>query len=430
MTVEDAEKIVQEYSAVLATESATDGPASYASRLPHSPERIVQAMKLWLAHDIQNRSLTQEFQNEIGTVASRLPYFIEDAEAHRLNTIRRSFSPAARVGLAREEFIARAKAVREVDEWATNAVIAGLSLRRELSEFIAAVEQFDTTDSLYWQRVYTLAGLEHSPTRKSAEAFVPKNYKVARNGVEIGEFEPFDFFEGVHHGKIRQDDWFWMEGMSVWKRVSDLKVLEQLREPEPTAGRTSGRARSKIVSWFRRKPTQQKYLEAAITVATNLYLHTIPEAEDAPAPLQFSLPDSRPRYMIFCLSAALTAALAYDEKKQIQPEALIKGCLDAANLVAEKAAQEYLGGPASSQYSVENASAYLTELLKHWSRWPELEKEGRMDEKWELISSMIHTTESNLPTEESDMERLSKLALEIDCRLPTMRRAFIELANR
>ena len=43
---------------------------------------------------------------------------------------------------------------------------------------------------------------------------------------------------------------------------------------------------------------------------------------------------------------------------------------------------------------------------------------------------MIHTTESNLPAEKSDMQRLSELALWIDCRLPTVRGMFIELANR
>jgi hypothetical protein len=184
------------------------------------------------------------------------------------------------------------------------------------------------------------------------------------------------------------------------------------------------------VSWFTRKPTQQKYREAAITVATNLYLHTIPGAEDAPAPLQFSLPDSKFRYMIFCLSAVLTAALAYDEKKQIQPEALIKGCLHAAKLIATDCQEYLVGDSASSQDSVENASAYLQEFLKHWSRWPELEKEGRNAEIIDLISSMIHTTESNLPAEKTDMQRLSELALWIDCRLPTIRGAFIELAKR
>jgi hypothetical protein len=178
------------------------------------------------------------------------------------------------------------------------------------------------------------------------------------------------------------------------------------------------------------KPTQQKYREAAITVATNLYLHTIPEAEDAPAPLQFSLPDSRARYMIFCLSAVLTAALAYDEKKQIQPEALIEGCLRAANLIATKDAQEYLGGLASSQDSVENASAYLKEFLNNWSRWPELEKEGRNAEIIDLISSMIHTTESKNSVTESDKKRLGPLALQIDCWLPTMRGAMLGLASK
>ncbi len=181
---------------------------------------------------------------------------------------------------------------------------------------------------------------------------------------------------------------------------------------------------------FRRKPTQQKYVEAAITVASNLYLHTIPGAEDAPAPLQFSLPDSRYRYMIFCLSAAVTAALAYDEKKEIQPEALIKGCLHFAVWTATENAQEYFDDPASPQDSINSATAYLQEFLKHWSRWPELEKEGRTVETIELISSMIHTTESNVPADKTDVQRLGNLALQIDCRLPTMRGAFIELTNR
>ncbi len=166
MTLQDAEKIVQEFGSALASESATGGPASYTSRLPHSPERIIQAMKLWLAHDIQNLSLTQEFRDEIGTAASRLPYFIEDEEARRLNATSRSFSPAGRAGLSTEDFMARAKAVGEVHEWTTSAHIAGSSLRGELSDFIAAVEKFNPADALFWQRVYTLAGLEYPPPRK------------------------------------------------------------------------------------------------------------------------------------------------------------------------------------------------------------------------------------------------------------------------
>jgi hypothetical protein len=183
--------------------------------------------------------------------------------------------------------------------------------------------------------------------------------------------------------------------------------------------------------WSTRTPSQQKQIEAAIKVATNLYLNTVPEAADAPAPLQFGLPDSRFRYMLFCVSAAVTAILAYDEKKQIQPEPLIKECLRFATWTATENAQEYLGDSAGSQDSIDdNATAYLQEFLKHWSRWPELEKQGRNAEIVELIASIIHTTESNSPLVDSDKKRLGPLALQIDCRLPTMRGAFTELLSR
>jgi hypothetical protein len=110
MTLQDAEKIVQDYGSVLAGESATDGPASYASRLPDSPGRIIQAMKLWLAHDIQNHSLIEDFRSTIETAASRLAYFVEDDEARRLNALRCGFSPAERAKLTPKDYIARLKA--------------------------------------------------------------------------------------------------------------------------------------------------------------------------------------------------------------------------------------------------------------------------------------------------------------------------------
>ena len=166
MTLKDAEKTVQDYGAVLARGHTDDGPASFASRLPCSSERIIQAMKLWLANDIKNRSLTEKFNNEIGSAASRLPYFIEDEEARRLNTIKSNCSAAECAGLTTEEFIKRIKTVREVDDWIQNAMTTGLSLRCALSDFIAIVEQFDPNDSLYWQRVYTLANLEYLVTKK------------------------------------------------------------------------------------------------------------------------------------------------------------------------------------------------------------------------------------------------------------------------
>ncbi|MCX6980629.1 MAG: hypothetical protein NTV08_07740 [Verrucomicrobia bacterium] len=184
------------------------------------------------------------------------------------------------------------------------------------------------------------------------------------------------------------------------------------------------------MSWFSRKPTQQKYIEAAVTVASNLFLHTIPGAEDAPAPLQFGLPDSRYRYMLFCLSAVAAAALAYDEKKHIQPQVLMEGCLQFARWIASENAQEYFDDPTRSQESIDTAKAYLQELLKSWGRWAELEKRGEHVESIELILHMVRTTESHLPADTADIQRLGSLALSIACRLQTMRGALIELASR
>ena len=77
------------------------------------------------------------------------------------------------------------------------------------------------------------------------------------------------------------------------------------------------------MAWFSRKPTQEKQVEAAIKVASNLYLHTIPGAEDAPAPLQFSLPDSKYRYLLFCLSAVMRVCAPKMKKEDfISPESL------------------------------------------------------------------------------------------------------------
>ena len=184
------------------------------------------------------------------------------------------------------------------------------------------------------------------------------------------------------------------------------------------------------MGWFSRKPTPQKYIEAAITVALNLYQQAIPGAGDAPAPLEFGLKDSRYRYMIFCLSAVIVSALGYDEKKQIQPEELTKGCLYFAQGLAIRKPQEYFDDPEKVQNSTDHATPRLMEFFKYWSPLVALEKEEKYVEIIDLVSSIIHTTESNEPISQTDKQRLWPLATKIAGQLPTMRAALIELASR
>jgi len=109
---------------------------------------------------------------------------------------------------------------------------------------------------------------------------------------------------------------------------------------------------------------------------------------------------------------------------------LFKGCLHFATWAATELAKELFSNPSSPQDAANNANAYFREFANQWCKWVELENEGKNVETTELICSMIRTTESNVPAGEMDIQRLGKLALQINCRMPTMRGAFIELINR
>lgn len=184
------------------------------------------------------------------------------------------------------------------------------------------------------------------------------------------------------------------------------------------------------MGWFSPKPTQRKYIEAAIAVASNLYLQTIPGEEDALATLEFSLKDSRYRYMCFCLSAVIVSALGYDEKKQIQPEEFTNGCRYFAQGLAIRKPREYFDDPASVQDSIDHATPRLMELFKYWSPLVVLEKEEKYAEIIDLVSSIIHTTESNQPISQTDKQRLWPLATKIAGQLPAMKATLFGLASR
>lgn len=165
MTLNQAEQLVRDYSSILGEESPPDEPAGCISRLPDSKQRIIQAMKLWLAYAIQKRRLSDELQNMIGTVAGSLPYYVSDAEARRINDMKRRFKPAGRAPLSAKEFMAHREEITILEKWDIDAMSAGLALRCELSAFVTTVQEYRPDDQLYWQRVYTLVGLRVPDTR-------------------------------------------------------------------------------------------------------------------------------------------------------------------------------------------------------------------------------------------------------------------------
>ena len=79
------------------------------------------------------------------------------------------------------------------------------------------------------------------------------------------------------------------------------------------------------------------------------------------------------------------------------------------------------------QDAANDGAGYLQKFLDSWSIYIELEKQGDNDAIITLLCTMIHSTETNLPLTPTDEQRLGPLALEFDCRFPTMRGAFTEL---
>ena len=138
----DAERIVRAYGAALSRGSPDRGIARYDSYLPCSKDEIKQAVKLWLAFQIELGSLTKEpTENLLGAI-SFLNSFVPDEEAERINRSNGS--------LENEEY------------WYFVENMVSSEIREEIDDFIKEVMMLDPVDALFHQKVYTLIGIPYS----------------------------------------------------------------------------------------------------------------------------------------------------------------------------------------------------------------------------------------------------------------------------
>jgi TPR repeat protein len=52
-------------------------------------------------------------------------------------------------------------------------------------------------------------------------------YSVCRSGVEIGNFEEYEFREKLKANEIIPHDWYWHEGMNEWRRLEEIYPVPQ-----------------------------------------------------------------------------------------------------------------------------------------------------------------------------------------------------------
>jgi hypothetical protein len=167
----------------------------------------------------------------------------------------------------------------------------------------------------------------------------------------------------------------------------------------------------------------KKESEAAIRIASNLYLHTTKKTEDATEVLRLNLSDSKYRYLIFCFSAVIAACASEMEN----PSEVVNECLVALARGAVEQHSDFFDDPIEFATALNNGLIYLQEFNRQWAVYAELEEKGEYN--IDTLASMIHSSEANVPTENADVQRLGELALEIACRMPAMRGAFVELVH-
>lgn len=172
---------------------------------------------------------------------------------------------------------------------------------------------------------------------------------------------------------------------------------------------------------YRSEKKQKKQVEAAVKIFSNLYLHTTSISSGV---LHFRFPDSKFRYLVFCMSALIKAC----EDIINDPDLLTKDCIKfLANFTTHKDnTQEYFGGTMDSDEAENIGTIYARDFLNNWSKYHEAIKSNNTKEGYSIICTMVYSTETNETYNKSDTERLNELSWVIATFIPSMQKAFID----
>ncbi len=179
------------------------------------------------------------------------------------------------------------------------------------------------------------------------------------------------------------------------------------------------------MGWFGRKSTHKKQVDAAFKVVGNLYDASTTGRAGAPLVLRFALPDSRFRYMMFCLSTVQAACA----RLMRNPDTVLNelGIRLVYGIVATDS-QQFFGQTVDVQHAA-NVSACLQDYLHRWSAYVDMVRGGSRLEATNLICEILRSTESADPTGWQDIGRLLPLARWIEGQFDAMATAFSNMAR-
>jgi hypothetical protein len=180
------------------------------------------------------------------------------------------------------------------------------------------------------------------------------------------------------------------------------------------------------MGWFGGKSSHKREVGAAYRVVHNLFDATTEGKSRAPLVLRFELPDSRFRYLVFCLTTA-QAGCAHRMKN---PDAILNelfhvivlGCLNVDPAF-------YFGGPILPQQAANQGGQYLQDYLERWSAWVDIVQGSNPSAATSIVAGMLRSTESSRVPTDGDARRLWPLATWIEGSLEPMAEAFTDMAR-
>ena len=172
---------------------------------------------------------------------------------------------------------------------------------------------------------------------------------------------------------------------------------------------------------------QLKQIEAITTIYSNLYIHDISTSFDF---LNLEYPNSRFRYMIFCLSMAIKAC----EELITSQELLQKECLHflAALTTSRENVNEYFGQQTTAVQAEIDGTNYLDEYLQKWEIYYDVLTNGDKEKAIETLSSMIYSVGTNKQINVTAQQQLSQVCWQLEFTLSkgSMKGAFTDLLAR
>jgi hypothetical protein len=176
------------------------------------------------------------------------------------------------------------------------------------------------------------------------------------------------------------------------------------------------------------KATNQAQILAMTKIAVGLCERTMDPDSDAPPALLPMRPDSRLRYMMFCISTVQAVCA----RRMSHPDEVLNEC--ARKAIAAHATEARLSDwasrtPSELDQTLDFGIGCLQNFLHRWSTYVAIGRNGRREAATSILCSMLFDVDSADPAEEGDGDRLWPLALWIEGQFGAIDKAFVELCG-